>query len=79
MYNSLIYRVNNHQDFLYFTLDGFIHYLHSTRIYYQFRDLFPDDLVQLLLENTSLLVTGASREVVGASLKFLKVKYFIAI
>jgi len=44
-----------------------------TRIFYEFKDLFPDDLTQLLIDNMCLLMTSTSREVTGAALSFLKV------
>jgi len=44
-----------------------------TRIFYEFRDIFPDDLMEMVVTNVCLLLTSQSREVVGASLSFLHV------
>merc|ERR1719312_1812124 len=44
-----------------------------TRIFYEFRDIFPDDLMEMIVTNVCLLLTSQSREVVGASLSFLHV------
>jgi ribosomal RNA-processing protein 12 len=44
-----------------------------TRIYYQFHDIFPDDLTEMLIENICLLLTSQCREVVGSSVSFLHV------
>ena len=44
-----------------------------TKIYYELKDIFPDDLIELLLENICLLVTSQSREVVIPSVSFLLV------
>ncbi|XP_040571896.1 RRP12-like protein [Lepeophtheirus salmonis] len=44
-----------------------------TRIFYEFKDVFPDGIVEMLLTNVCLLSTSSSREVVGATLSFLRV------
>ncbi len=44
-----------------------------TRIYFEFNDIFPDDLSKMLVENACLLLTSQSREVVGATISFLHV------
>lgn len=44
-----------------------------TRIYFQFRDIFPEDLADLVLDNVLLLLSSPSREVAGAALSFVKV------
>ncbi|QQP38380.1 RRP12like proteinlike [Caligus rogercresseyi] len=44
-----------------------------TRIFYEFKDIFPDDIVEMLLTNVCLLSTSSSREIVGATLSFLRV------
>ena len=43
------------------------------KIYYEFKDVFPDDLVELLLQNVSVLMTHSSREVVIPAVTFLHV------
>merc|ERR1712106_855930 len=54
---------------------GLIHctVLAVSRIYFQFRDLFPEDLTDQILNNILMLMSSASREVVGAALSFVKV------
>jgi len=54
---------------------GLIHctLLAITRIYFQFRDIFPEDLADLVLDNVLLLLSSPSREVAGAALSFVKV------
>ena len=47
--------------------------LAMTRIFYEFKDIFPDDLVELMVENVCLLLTSQSREVVGSAMSFLHV------
>ena len=44
-----------------------------TKVYYELKDIFPDDLIELLLENICLLMTSQSREVVIPSVSFLLV------
>lgn len=44
-----------------------------TRIFFEFHDIFPEELTELLVDNVCLLVTSQSREVVGSSLSFLRV------
>lgn len=39
---------------------------------HHFKNKFPEDLLELLLQNVCLLATSASREVAGASVSFLK-------
>lgn len=41
------------------------------RLYYEFHDLFPNDLLEMLIENVCLLITSKSREVVNACISFL--------
>ena len=43
------------------------------KIYYEFKDVFPDDLIDLLLQNVSVLMTHSSREVVIPAVTFLHV------
>jgi len=54
---------------------GLIHctVLAVSRIYFQFRDLFPEDLTDQILNNILMLMSSASREVAGAALSFVKV------
>jgi len=54
---------------------GLIHctVLAVSRIYFQFRDLFPSDLTDQILHNILMLMSSASREVAGAALSFVKV------
>jgi len=54
---------------------GLIHctLLAISRIYFQFRDLFPDDLTGQILTNILVLLSSSSREVVGSGLSFVKV------
>ena len=44
-----------------------------SRIYYEFHDVFPDELTEMLIENICLLLTSHSREVVNPSVSFLHV------
>ena len=44
-----------------------------SRIYFTFRDQFPDDLSEQVLNNILVLLSSSSREVSGASLSFVKV------
>ena len=44
-----------------------------TRIYFEFRDLFPGELTEMLVENVCLLLTSHSREIVNPSVSFLHV------
>ena len=44
-----------------------------TRVFYEFRDIFPDTVAELLVNNVCLLLTSQAREVVGSSLSFLRV------
>ena len=44
-----------------------------SRIYFQFKDQFPDDLSEQVLNNILVLMSSSSREVSGASLSFVKV------
>ena len=44
-----------------------------TRVYYEFKDIFPEKVSESLVHNVCLLVTSQAREVVGASLCFLRV------
>jgi len=44
-----------------------------SRVYFQFRDLFPDQLTEQVLQNVLLLLGSSSREVAGAALSFVKV------
>ena len=44
-----------------------------TRIFYEFKDIFPEELIELLVNNICLLSTSTSREVVGPTLSFLRV------
>nr|CAD7457370.1 unnamed protein product [Timema tahoe] len=43
------------------------------KIIYEFRDLIPEDMRILLLDNVTLLMTSASREIVASTLSFVKV------
>ena len=54
---------------------GLIHctVLAVSRIYFQFRDVFPEDLTDQILNNILMLMSSASREVAGAALSFVKV------
>jgi len=54
---------------------GLIHctVLAVSRIYFQFRDLFPEDLTDQILNNILMLMSSSSREVAGAALSFVKV------
>jgi len=54
---------------------GLIHctVLAVSRIYFQFRDIFPDNLIDQVLNNILLLLSSSSREVAGAALSFIKV------
>ncbi|CAG0882964.1 unnamed protein product [Darwinula stevensoni] len=42
-------------------------------VLFQFKDGFTEDLISLLVENTSLLMTSPSREIVGSALSFVRV------
>jgi hypothetical protein len=44
-----------------------------SRIFFQFRDLFPEDLTDQILNSILMLMSSAYREVVGAALSFVKV------
>ena len=44
-----------------------------SRIYFTFREQFPDDLAEQVLNNMLVLLKSSSREVSGASLSFIKV------
>jgi len=44
-----------------------------TRIFYEFKDIFPDELIEMMVDNVCLLLTSQSREVVGSALSFLHV------
>jgi len=44
-----------------------------SRVYYEFRDIFPEELTEMLIDNICLLVTSQSREVVNPSISFLHV------
>ena len=44
-----------------------------TRVFYEFRDIFPDAVSEMLVSNVCLLLTSQAREVVGSSLSFLRV------
>ena len=44
-----------------------------SRIYFQFKDQFPEDLSEQVLNNILVLMGSSSREVAGASLSFVKV------
>ena len=44
-----------------------------SRIFFQFRDLFPEDLTDQILNSILMLMSSACREVVGAALSFVKV------
>ena len=44
-----------------------------TRVFYEFRDIFPDAVSEMLVTNVCLLLTSQAREVVGSSLSFLRV------
>ena len=44
-----------------------------TRIYYEFRDVFPEEVTEMLVNNVCLLLTSHSKEVVGAAISFLRV------
>jgi len=44
-----------------------------SRIYYQFKDIFPQELIEQVLGNILLLLASPSREVSGAGLSFIKV------
>merc|ERR550519_1637382 len=44
-----------------------------THVYYEFRDIFPEELTEMLIDNICLLVTSQSREVVNPSISFLHV------
>merc|ERR1712226_1552991 len=44
-----------------------------TKLYYEFQDIFPEDLTNLLIENVCLLLTSHSREIVNPSVSFLHV------
>ena len=39
----------------------------------EFRDIFPEELTEMLIDNICLLVTSQSREVVNPSISFLHV------
>jgi len=54
---------------------GLIHctILAVSRIYFQFSDLFPEDLTDQILNNILMLMSSGSREVAGAALSFVKV------
>ena len=54
---------------------GLIHctVLAVSRIYFQFRDIFPEPLTEQVLTNVLLLLSSSSREVAGAALSFIKV------
>jgi len=54
---------------------GLIHctILAVSRIYFQFKDLFPEDLTEQVLNNILALMSSSSREVAGAALSFIKV------
>ena len=54
---------------------GLIHctVLAVSRIYFQFRDIFPEALTEQVLTNVLLLLSSSSREVAGAALSFIKV------
>jgi len=54
---------------------GLIHctVLATSRIYFQFKDLFPEDLRDQILNNILMLMSSASREVAGTTLSFVKV------
>merc|ERR1719309_1095651 len=54
---------------------GLIHctILAVSRIYFQFSDLFPEDLTDQILHNILVLMSSSSREVAGAALSFVKV------
>lgn len=44
-----------------------------TRVFYEYRDVFPDAVSEMLVTNVCLLLTSQAREVVGSSLSFLRV------
>ena len=44
-----------------------------TRIYYEFKDVFPEDVTEMLVNNVCLLLTSHAKEVVGAAISFLRV------
>ena len=44
-----------------------------TRIYYEFKDVFPEEVIEMLVNNVCLLLTSHSKEVVGSSISFLRV------
>ena len=44
-----------------------------TRIYYEFKDVFPEEVIEMLVSNVCLLLTSHSKEVVGSSISFLRV------
>ena len=43
------------------------------RVFFEFKDLFPDELIEMVVENLCLLVTSQSREVVLPCVSFLRV------
>ena len=52
-------------------------YLHVSELlsffFQEFRDIFPEELTEMLIDNICLLVTSQSREVVNPSISFLHV------
>jgi ribosomal RNA-processing protein 12 len=44
-----------------------------TRVFYEFRDIFPEIVTEMLVNNVCLLLTSQAREVVGSCLSFLRV------
>merc|ERR1712072_1225972 len=44
-----------------------------TRVYYEFKDVFPEEVTEMLVNNVCLLLTSHSKEVVGAAISFLRV------
>ena len=44
-----------------------------TRIYYEFKDVFPEEVIEMLVNNVCLLLTSHSKEVVGSAISFLRV------
>ncbi len=44
-----------------------------TRVFYEFRDVFPASVSEMMVNNVCLLLTSQAREVVGSSLSFLRV------
>ena len=44
-----------------------------TRVYYEFKDIFPEEVTEMLVNNVCLLLTSHSKEVVGAAISFLRV------